>query len=311
MGMNDDLSKSRLGRGLAALLGDVSDDEEAVIERAKGQRLVPVSFLRSSAFNPRKHFADDELAELAASLKERGVLQPILVRSVVGEADAFEIVAGERRWRAAQLAGLESVPVILMEVDDRAALEIAVIENIQRSDLNPLEEAMGYAQLIEAFGYAQTELSKVLGKSRSHINSTLRLLKLPVSVRQSIADGKLTAGHARALLVAADPEAAAERIIAGGFSVRETEQMIDEDVARGEAPALGRRKVRVAAKDDDTRVLEETLSTLLGLDVSIKHGQDGGGAVTIRYRNLEQLEALCKKLKDKATARTGPSIRLV
>ena len=209
--MAEEAPRSRLGRGLAALIGDAGD-ETAAIERARGQRRVPIEFLRPNPRNPRRHFNDMELDELSTSIRAKGILQPILVRAVSGAPDAYEIIAGERRWRAAQRAGLHDVPVLLLEIGDKEALEIAIIENVQRADLNPLEEAMGYDSLIEQFNYPQAELAKIVGKSRSHIANTLRLMKLPESVKRYLAEGKLTAGHARALLASDNPEALARHL---------------------------------------------------------------------------------------------------
>ncbi len=205
MAMAEEQGRSRLGRGLAALIGDVGE-EIGALERARGQRRVPVEFLRPSARNPRRSFAEEDLEELTASVRERGILQPIIVRAIVGMLDAYEIIAGERRWRAAQRAGLHDVPVILVEADDREALEIAIVENVQRTDLNAIEEAAGYEQLIAEFNYTQADLARVIGKSRSHVANTLRLSKLPPSVRQMVSDGAVSAGHARALLSVSDPE---------------------------------------------------------------------------------------------------------
>ncbi|MBX9875513.1 MAG: ParB/RepB/Spo0J family partition protein, partial [Beijerinckiaceae bacterium] len=216
--MAEEQGRSRLGRGLAALIGDVGE-EIGALERARGQRRVPVEFLRPSARNPRRSFAEEDLEELTASVRERGILQPIIVRAIVGMLDAYEIIAGERRWRAAQRAGLHDVPVILVEADDREALEIAIVENVQRTDLNAIEEAAGYEQLIAEFNYTQADLARVIGKSRSHVANTLRLSKLPPSVRQMVSDGAVSAGHARALLSVSDPELMARKIVDEGLSV--------------------------------------------------------------------------------------------
>jgi ParB family chromosome partitioning protein len=289
--MAEEAPRSRLGRGLAALIGDVGD-ESAVVDRARGQRRIPIEFLRANPRNPRRHYNEEELEELAASVKAKGILQPILVRTVVGAADAYEIIAGERRWRAAQRAGLHEVPVILLEINDKEALEIAIIENVQRSDLNPLEEALGYDSLIEQFDYAQADLAKILGKSRSHIANTLRLLKLPESVKRYLAEGKLTAGHARALLGADNPEALARAIIEKGLNVRDVEAL-----AGAQAEARGKHAKRRprGAKSADVRALERKLSDSLGLMVEINH-RSAGGEMRIRYKTLEQLEAVCRKL---------------
>jgi ParB family chromosome partitioning protein len=291
--MAEDAGRSRLGRGLAALIGDVGDEVGAV-ERARGQRLAPVEFLRPNARNPRKSFDEGELDDLAQSIRERGIIQPILVRNMPGLLDVFEIIAGERRWRAAQRAGLHEVPVILVEANDKDALEIAIVENVQRADLNALEEAAGYEQLMGEFGYTQLDLSKVIGKSRSHVANTLRLMKLPDAVRKSVAEGQLSAGHARALLALPDPEGAARRIIAEGLTVRDVERMAHEPAGDGVTPTASRAK---AEKDPDTRALEQALEDVLGLKVDIAHRSDGGGQLNIRYKTLDQLDGLCRRLK--------------
>jgi ParB family transcriptional regulator, chromosome partitioning protein len=284
--------RSRLGRGLAALIGDVGD-ETAVLDRARGaQRRVPIEFLRPNPRNPRRRFNEEELAELAASVGEKGILQPILVRGVAGKADLFEIVAGERRWRAAQKAGLRDVPVLLMDIGDREALEIAIVENVQRADLNPLEESAGYESLMEEFKYTQADLARVVGKSRSHVANTLRLQKLPPSVKRYLADGKLTAGHARALLGHEDPEGLAKMIVEHGLNVREAEARAQErPVARGKQT---KRRTK-AAKSPDIRALERRLSDALGLSVEIAQ-RGAGGEVRVRYKTFEQFEAISRKL---------------
>jgi ParB family chromosome partitioning protein len=285
--------RPRLGRGLAALIGDAGT-EIAALERARGQRVVPIEFLRPNPRNPRKDFNDSDLDDLSASIRERGILQPILVRTIVGVADAYEIVAGERRWRAAQRASIHDVPVTLVEADDKAALEIAVIENVQRADLNPLEEAMGYEQLGNDFGYSQGDLARVIGKSRSHIANTLRLLKLPKLSRRMLAEGHLSAGHARALLSVADPDAIARRIVDQGLTVRDVERIAQKEASNGAAQVKtnGARH----EKDADTRAMEKQLSDALGLAVSID-GRGERGEVRIRYKDIEQLDALCVRLK--------------
>ena len=285
--MTDEGPRRRLGRGLAALIGEV-DTEVGAIDRARTQRRLPIEFLRPNPRNPRKAFGEEDLADLTRSIKERGVVQPILVRPGPDGSDSYEIIAGERRWRAAQRAGLHEVPVYVQEVSDREALELAIIENVQRADLNPLEEAAGYEQLMAEFGYSQTELADVIGKSRSHIANTIRLTKLPEKVRGFIADGKLTAGHARTLVTLPDPEAAAERILEAGLNVREAEAL-----AQAEAKPAAKRKVD---KDADTKALERRLSEVLGLRVEIAH-KGKGGEVKIRYRTLEQLDDVCRRLE--------------
>jgi ParB family chromosome partitioning protein len=286
-------ARSRLGRGLAALIGDAGS-EVAAIDRLRGQRLVPIEFLRPNPRNPRRDFKENELDDLSASIKERGILQPILVRSISGVADAYEIVAGERRWRAAQRANVHDVPIILVEADEKAALEIAVIENVQRADLNALEEAMGYEQLGNEFGYSQGDLARIIGKSRSHIANTLRLLKLPTLSRRMLAEGHLSAGHARALLSVSDPDAVAKRIVEQGLSVRDVERITQQETEN----SAGRAKTNAARreKDADTRALEKDISDALGLAVSID-GRGERGEVRIRYKDLEQLDALCARLK--------------
>jgi ParB family chromosome partitioning protein len=294
MAMVEEQGRSRLGRGLAALIGDVGE-EIGAIERARGQRKVPVEFLRPNARNPRKAFAEAELEDLAASVRERGILQPIIVRSIPGMIDAYEIIAGERRWRAAQRAELHDVPVILVEANDREALEIAIVENVQRADLNAMEEAAGYERLIAEFDYTQNDLAKVIGKSRSHVANTLRLSKLPEPVKRMVGEGAVSAGHARALLAVSDPEQVAKRIVEQGLTVRDIERL-GQDEARSE-----NKPVRAAApkpeKDPDTRAVEKALEEALGLSVAIQHRASGGGELKISYKTLEQLDALCRRLK--------------
>ena len=289
--MAEEAARSRLGRGLAALIGGVGDETSA-IERTRSQRRVPLEFLRPNPRNPRRMFSDIELDELAASIRERGIIQPILVRTIRGAADAYEIIAGERRWRAAQRAGLHDVPVVLLEVDDREALELAIIENVQRTDLNALEEAMGYEALGSEFKYGQDEIAKVVGKSRAHVGNTLRLLKLPDTVKAYLGDGRISAGHARALLGEPDPETLARTIVERGLSVRQVEAIAQERAAKAGKTAKPRPRVQ---KDADTTSLEKRLSDALGLVVSIEHrGQ--GGELRIKYRNLEQLDEVIRRL---------------
>jgi len=289
--MSEDGSRRRLGRGLAALIGDV-DTEAVVSERARTSRRVPTAFLRPNPRNPRRSFGEEDLADLTASVREKGIVQPILVRQVPAGSDSFEIIAGERRWRAAQRAGLHDVPVIINNVSDQEALELAIIENVQRSDLNPLEEALGYQQLIDEFAYSQTALADVIGKSRPHVANTLRLLKLPESVKDYLRDGKLTAGHARALVTVEDPAAVAARIVEGGLTVRDAEALTQQE----KEPKRGAAKPK-ADKDADTRALERLLSDTLGLLVTIDHRRDGSGTLKIGYSTLEQLDAVCRLLK--------------
>jgi ParB family transcriptional regulator, chromosome partitioning protein len=291
--MMEEAARSRLGRGLAALIGDVGD-ENAVLERTRSQRRVPIEFLKPNPRNPRRMFAEAELDELAASIRERGIIQPILVRTVRGAADTYEIIAGERRWRAAQRAGMHEVPVVLLEVGDREALELAIIENVQRTDLNALEEALGYQALMEEFGHGQDEVAKIVGKSRPHVGNTLRLLKLPDSVKAYLAENKISAGHARALLGQPDPEALARAIVEKGLNVRQLEALTQERASKaGKAAKQVRSRVE---KDADTLTLEKRLSDALGLVVTIEHRGEGG-ELRIRYRSLEQLDAVILRLE--------------
>lgn len=280
--------KNRLGRGLAALIGD-DTSEEAVVQDVRTLRHMPIELIHASPNNPRKHFPDCDLDELAHSIKAKGLLQPIVVRPRDG--GEYEIVAGERRWRASQRAGIHDVPVLIREVSDGEALEIALIENIQRSDLNPLEEARAYGLLLEQFSYTQQQLAESVGKSRSHISNTLRLLTLPDSVRQQIETGQLTAGHARALVATDSPAKLAEQIINLGLSVRETETL-----ARQSSP-MRAAKNPGADKDPDTKALERTLSEAVGLKVEISHTGPTGGLLKISYKTLEQLEDVCRRLQ--------------
>jgi ParB family chromosome partitioning protein len=286
-------ARSRLGRGLAALIGDVGD-ESAAVERTRSQRRVPIEFVKPNPRNPRRHFAEAELEELAASVRERGIIQPILVRTARGATDQYEIVAGERRWRAAQRAGLHDVPVVLLEVSDREALELAIIENVQRSDLNALEEANGYQALADEFKYSQDDIAKIVGKSRSHVTNTVRLLRLPDGVQEFIRSGKISAGHARALLGQPNPEVLAQAIVAQGLSVRQAEAVAQERAAEsGKTPTARRAR---GDKDADTVALEKRLSDALGLVVTIAH-RGNGGELKIRYKTLEQLDEVIRRIE--------------
>jgi ParB family chromosome partitioning protein len=279
-----------LGRGLSALMADAGVDLARDPARpAPGpDRRVPVAALRPNPGQPRRRFDAESLAELAQSIREKGVLQPLIVRPIPDEPDMFEIVAGERRWRAAQHAGLHEVPVLVRDFDDTEVLEIGVIENIQREGLNPIEEAMAYKTLIERFGRTQDKIAEALGKSRSHIANSIRLLNLPEPVQAMVLDGRLSAGHARALVTAADPAALARQVVARGLSVRQTEALARD----AQAPAT--RRPRLA--DADTRALEQALSAALGLRVAIEHKGAGAGRVIIAYADLDQLDRLCEIL---------------
>ena len=280
---------SRLGRGLAALIGDMASPGGArVAESSGGQKRLPVEFLVANRANPRRDFDTDQLDELTHSIREKGVMQPLLVRPSE-DPNNFEIIAGERRWRAAQRAGLHDVPVIVREVDDKEALELAIIENVQRVDLNPLEEAQGYEQLIEQFSYTQQDLAQVIGKSRSHVANTLRLLKLPREVRDMVSIGQLTAGHARTLITAEDPAAVARQIVEGGLSVREAEALSQRGAAPKASPTPS------AGRDADLVALEKRLSDLLGMRVLV-HPKGETGRLEIHYRTLEQLDSILAKL---------------
>lgn len=291
--MSEDLSRKRLGRGLAALIGDL--DKPAVPAETsaslRADRTAPIEFVSPNPRNPRRSFAEDDLEDLTQSIREHGIVQPVVVRTM---ADGrYEIIAGERRWRAAQRAGLTSVPIVIRDVSDRVALELAIIENVQRADLNPVEEALGYQQLIDEHQYTQADLGQVIGKSRSHVANTLRLLKLPDHVRSMVTDGSLSAGHARTLVTALDPSGLARRIVDEGLSVRQAEALAQQPARVQSDPA---ERSAPAEKDADTIALEKTLSDALGLRVSITHGQRGGD-IKIRYSSLEQLDTICHRLQ--------------
>jgi ParB family chromosome partitioning protein len=292
--MSDDISKRRLGRGLAALIGEM--DQPMPVDAAKpgvsADRMVPIEFVTRNPRNPRRFFDDGELHELAGSIRQHGIVQPIVVRTLA--VSQFEIIAGERRWRAAQLAGLVEIPVIVRDVDDKTALEIAIVENVQRSDLNPLEEALGYEQLMAEYGYTQNDLGEIIGKSRSHVANSLRLLKLPEPVRDLLAAGSLSAGHARALVPTSDPTALARTIVSKGMSVRDAERLAQNDIKAQSEPKIPAHQKD--QKDSDTLALERTLSDTLGLDVTINH-KAGGGQIRISYKSLEQLEEICRLLE--------------
>lgn len=293
-------SRRRLGRGLDALLGGYPGEEERKPGDApsvdRSRRTVPVAMLERNPRNPRRAFRPEDLQELAESLKQHGVVQPLVVRRAPGAAERYELIAGERRWRAAQLAGLHELPVTVLDVSDAQALELAIVENVQRADLNPVEEARGYQALIEEFGYTQGDLGSTIGKSRVHVTNTLRLLKLPPPVLALLESGRLSAGHGRALLQAPDPERLAAMILDRNLSVRETErlaQLADEEP--GEEPR--RRTSRPPPKSADLKALEKELTDFLGLKVEIRHGLEGRGELLINYRSLEQLDVICRKLR--------------
>jgi ParB family chromosome partitioning protein len=289
--------RKNLGRGLATLYGD-EPAEVSTLDKARAGKSVPVEFLHPGKFQPRRVFDEAELASLADSIKEKGVIQPILVRRDPNRADTYEIIAGERRWRAAQLAQLHEVPIIVREMSDRDALEIALIENLQRKDLNAIEEAQAYMRLMEEFRHTQDELSRAIGKSRSHVANMLRLLGLPDPVRKLIEADKLQPGHARALINARDPAALAADVVAQGLSVRETERRVQmERESDGHtAVTRARRTKSEAHKDTDTLALERDLSNLLGLKVNIMIAGKGG-ELRITYRTLDQLDDVLRRLR--------------
>ena len=278
--MSAGAQKTRLGRGLASLIGDRFD--EVGVGAEEDQRRVPLAALKPGRFNPRRNFAETQLEELAASIRERGLVQPLVVRPSAADPTTFEIVAGERRWRAAQRANLHEVPVVVRALTDREAVEIAIIENVQREDLNAIEEGEGYKLLMDGHGYTQEDLAKVIGKSRSHLANTLRLLRLPEGVQELVREGALSAGHARALIGRPDAEALAARIVKEGLTVRDVEALTQE-----RASAEPKRQKR---KDPDTRAAESELHEALGLDVEIKKGKGEKGELRIRYATLDQLE---------------------
>src|SRR3984957_16683194 len=286
--MAEESTRSRLGRGLASLIGDMGAEANTTSERVRSQRRVPIEFLRPNPRNPRRDFPVAQLDELASSIKERGIIQPIAVRPVRGANDAYEIIAGERRWQAAQRAGLHEVPVVVLDVSDVEELELAIVENVQREDLNPLEEAAGYQSLIDEFKYQQEDVAKTVGKSRSHVANMLRLLRLPEFVQAALRSGQFSAGHARALIGHAEPERLAQQIIERGLSVRQVEALARE---------RGKTKVRRPhQKEADTVAMEKHVSDALGLAVTVDHGNKGG-TVHIKYRNLDQLRDIVRRLE--------------
>lgn len=293
---SDQGKRTNLGRGLAALFGEENEDY-ASLDKVRSAKTVPIEHLRPGRFQPRHHFDEAAVNALADSIKAQGILQPILVRRSPEHPNAFEIVAGERRWRAAQIAKLHEVPVVIRDLTDAQSLELAIVENVQRQDLTPLEEAEGYKRLIDDFQHTQEDLARTLGKSRSHIANTLRLLSLPPGVKEMLEEGKLTAGHARTLIGRDDAEALARQMISRGLNVRQAEKLVQHAKAGGaEAP----RKAPAKADDDhpkdtDTLALERDLTALLGLKVSIKF-QGTGGSLTIHYKTLEQLDDVLHRL---------------
>ncbi|WP_374469463.1 ParB/RepB/Spo0J family partition protein [Phenylobacterium sp.] len=289
-----------LGRGLSALLGEA---DEAVLTgegsapgagapaAANGVREIPIELIHRNPSQPRQHFSEAELAELETSIRASGVLQPILVRPSPSKPGEFEIVAGERRWRASQRAGVGTIPALIRTLDDNVAYEIAIVENVQREDLNAMEEAKAYESLMGRMGYTQEQAANAVGKSRSHVANTLRLLQLPANVQDHVLHGRLTAGHARAILASDDQEAVAEQIVSRGLSVRDAEALVRAKAA-GPKKASGPRK---PAKDTDTAALEADLEDVLGMSVDISD-RGGAGEIRIRYATLEQLDEVCRRL---------------
>jgi ParB family transcriptional regulator, chromosome partitioning protein len=291
LAMADD-ARSRLGRGLASLIGDVGGEAKHQ-DRPRTQRKVPIEFLKANPRNPRRDFSDAELGELADSIRQHGVIQPIVVRPLKGVQDRFEIIAGERRWRASQIVGLHEVPIVPVDVSDSDALEIAIIENVQREDLNGMEEAQGYHALANEFKRSQDEIAKIVGKSRSHVANMMRLTKLPAEVQAYIALGQLSAGHARALIGVPDPAAAAKRIVEEGLNVRQAEALAHVEGVPERKPQKARGG---KLKDPNTVALEKRVSDALGLAVNVDH-RGTGGTVHVRYGDLDQLDEIVRRLE--------------
>lgn len=306
--MADDGSKKRLGRGLAALIGEMDQPiaspannagkPEQSGESMRSDRKVPVEHIRQNPNNPRRYFGDEQLQDLARSIAEHGIVQPILVRPIKGEdlgGARYEIIAGERRWRAAQKANLHEVPIIIRDVEDKQALELAIIENVQRADLNPVEEAQGYQQLIDEYDYSQSDLGTVIGKSRSHVANTLRLLKLPSNVQKMVTEGAISAGHARALITSDDAETLAKRIVKDGLSVRQIELLVQRqgDVSKDSKVSATKP---LDFKSADIKALEKQIEESLGYKVDIRNKNNNTGELRISYNNLEQLDEICTRL---------------
>ena len=280
------LNKKGLGRGLSSLMGEVNGDQKETTNLSENK--ISISKLRPSPIQPRRIFEKASIAELADSIKSKGLVQPILVRPSQSNPGEYEIIAGERRWRAAQVAQLHEIPAVVRNLDDVESLEIAIIENVQRADLSPIEEAAGYKKLMENYGHTQEALSEIVGKSRSHVANIIRLLSLPRSIQDMISQGLISSGHARAIMNSAFPEQLADKIISENLSVRQTEAIV-----KSKKPIVKKLKL----KDPDTLDLEKRLTEKLGLDVLINHSQKRGGSIKIKYRSLEQLELITGKLK--------------
>lgn len=286
-------NRQNLGRGLAALFGD-TPAEGAELDKSRSLRMVPIEFLRPGRFQPRRQFDPEQIQSLVDSVREKGILQPILVRRLPDETNAYEIVAGERRWRAAQIAQLHEVPITIRDMEDREALEIALVENIQRENLNAMEEADGYRRLMDEFKHTQEDLARAVGKSRSHVANMMRLLALPQEVRDMVIGGEISAGHARALIGVPQAERIAREVVKQGLNVRQTEKLIS--ASRSPAKPAPAAKPPEPPKDANTLALERDLSNLLGLKVSIGF-RGGSGELIIHYQTLDQLDDVLRRLK--------------
>lgn len=290
--MEKKMERRGLGRGLSALMADINVTAPVDTAPRRADTTLPIEKITPNPDQPRREFSKEGLEDLAASIRQKGVIQPLIVRPIEG-GERYEIVAGERRWRASQMAQLHDLPVVIRDFDDTEVLEIAIIENIQRSDLNPIEEAMGFRQLMDRFGHTQEKLAEALSKSRSHIANLLRLLNLPEDVQILLRDGQLSAGHARALITSGDASALARQVVEKGLSVRETERL-----AKGKQDRAERQRTRpLDDKDADTRALEADLSASTGMTVQIDHLAGGqSGVLSIRYASLDELDNLCRAL---------------
>lgn len=293
--MSANAQKNRLGRGIASLIGDVAPSEATPLPAEGEHRVVPIEQVRPSHLNPRKDFVDEDLDDLANSIRTKGLVQPLIVRPSNGLEGGFEIVAGERRWRASQKAELSEIPVVVRDLTDRQLLEIAIIENVQRADLNAVEEALGYQELVDRFSYTQDELSSVIGKSRSHVANMLRLLKLPEDIQAYVRNGDISAGHARCLVGVENAESYVKEIISKGLSVRDVEALVQTGLQGSAGKAKKGRE-----KDADTKAFEKELTDSLGLKVQVKLGSGENGELRIRYTNFEQLDEIRNRLLKKA-----------
>ncbi len=293
--MSANAQKNRLGRGIASLIGDVAPSEGTTLPAEGEHRVVPIEQVRPSHLNPRKDFVDEDLDDLANSIRTKGLVQPLIVRPSNGLEGGFEIVAGERRWRASQKAELAEIPVVVRDLTDRQLLEIAIIENVQRADLNAVEEALGYQELVDRFSYTQDELSSVIGKSRSHVANMLRLLKLPEDIQAYVRNGDISAGHARCLVGVENAADYVKEIISKGLSVRDVEALVQTGLEGSAGKAKKGRE-----KDADTKAFEKELTDSLGLKVQVKLGSGENGELRIRYTNFEQLDEIRNRLLKKA-----------